>query len=201
MGESAGGVWGGPKEVSMGASEENAGRDPAERRPRLIPDGLVDRLVPEPGQHEPMVCLTGFLGRGTAEGVWRLYLTRGLDEYVEFAESDVVHTEPVPEGGAPGEGTTIWLRVGTTIRHTRVSSRQVQAEFLQGRLTSRFMPRSGPLALRIAASETGAGCTHNYVCSTNPHIPACQVDTEGCGGSFGCDPSLGCPPVSWVPCG
>jgi hypothetical protein len=182
----------------MVASEGNAGPDPAERQPRLIPDGLVEKLVPEPGEQEPMVCLTGFVGRGVAEGVWRLYLTRGLDEYVEFAASDVVHTEPVGEDRA---GTRIWLRMGTTIRHTRVSSRQIQAEFLQGDLASSFMPRSSLVALRIAAGATGPGCTHNYECSTNIHIPACQDHTEACGGSFGCDPSLGCPPVSSVPCG
>jgi hypothetical protein len=157
----------------------------SEERPGLAPDDLVDRLVPDPSRVEPRVCLTGFLGRAAAEGVWRLYLSKNFDEYVEFAESDVVHTED----GAPG--TTVWLPVGTTVRHTRVSARQVQAEFLQGSLTSRFMPSSGLLALQgRAAAGTGAACTRNYVCSTNPHIPACQLETEVCG-SIECGPNTG----------
>jgi hypothetical protein len=182
----------------MGASGKN---DPAEREPRLVPDSLIDELVPEPAGHQPVVCLTGFVGRAGTEGVWRLYLNRRLDEYVEFNGSDVSHTEPVAQGGSSADGTRVWLRTGTTLRHTRVSSRQVQAEFLQGGLTSSFMPRSGLMPLAAVAREnTGPGCTHNYVCSTNPHIPACQDYSEVCG-SFGCDPSLGCPPPSTVPCG
>jgi hypothetical protein len=185
----------------MGASGEHGGQDPAEQEPRLVADGLVDRLVADPGQHEPLVCLTGYMGHGAAEGVWRLYLNRQLDEYLEFNGSDVSHTEPVAGGGSPAEATRVWLRIGTTIRHTRVSSRQVQAEFLQGGLASSFMPRSGLMAPLVMAGEnTGPGCTHNYVCSTNHHIPACQDYTEACG-SLGCDPSLGCAPPSTPPCG
>jgi hypothetical protein len=181
----------------MGASGEHGGPDPAE--PRLASDGLVDRLVTDPGQHEPLVCLTGYMGHGAAENVWRLYLNRQLDEYAEFNGSDVAHTEPVAEGGA--QATRVWLRIGTPIRHTRVSSRQVQAEFLQGGLASSFMPRAGLMApLATARENTGPACTRNYVCSTNHHIPACMDYTEACG-SFGCDPSLGCPPPSMPPCG
>jgi hypothetical protein len=86
--------------------------------------------------------------------------------------------------------------------NTRVSSRQIQAEFLQGGIASNFMPRSSLMAWPATAREdTGPGCTRNAECSLNPHIPACQDYSEGCGASFGCNPSLGCPPASMPPCG
>lgn len=181
----------------MADSEGRAGPDGAEQEPRLTPDRLVEILVPDPSHHEPKVTLTGFLGRGAQEGSWRLYMTTGLDEYVEFNESDVVHTEPAPGGRLPTGGTMVWLRIGAPIRVTRVSSRQVQAEFLQGALTTSFMVGSGLGALRLSLREAtdDPRCTlrMNAACSLNPHIPACSGVTEFC-------PSVNCPPPTGAFC-
>jgi len=184
----------------MVASGSGATPEPAEQGPRLTPDRIVERLVPDPSRPEPRVSLTGLLGRSTEEGVWRLYLTSGIEEYAEFAESDVVHTESVPEGMLPTGGTTVWLRMGATVRHPTVSSRQVQAEFLQGALAARFLPGAGLAGALTPAGAvgTGAACTRNYVCSINPHIPACQIHTENCGTGACGDTGAFCPTGAFI---
>jgi hypothetical protein len=153
---------------------------------QLRQDALVEKLVTDPSQHQPAIQLTGFLGKGAQAGDWRLYLTPRLNEYVEFSEQEVVHTQPLTQDQSPLGGTAVWLKAGTTLRHTQMVSRQVQADFLQGGIASGFMPGASPFMLRtmVGGEETGYACTRNYVCSINPHIPACQDATEAC--SIGC---------------
>lgn len=178
---------------------------------RLKQDRLVDDLTSESGEVTPTIQLTGWLGRGKREGAWHLYLTPQLDEYVEFSQNDVVRTEAVPED-QPGRGATmVWLRAGTVLQHTSVT-RNVQAAFLTGEITASFMPGTGfslPAHVSRFGINTGPACTRNYVCSSNPHVPACYARTEiGCLGSldalicnsgpfcntgaFVCGPTAGC---------
>ena len=172
--------------------------DEAEKRPagssQLRSDPLVQKLVPNPTQHAPSVMFVGFVGEGALPGMWRLYLGPELSDYIEFSGEDVVHTEPVSAEQSSLGGSSVWLRSGTNVRYTHISSKQVQADFLQGAITSTFMSGSAPtLQARTARAASGVACTRNYVCSTNPHIPVCQVHTENCGSIF-CDPSTAfCP--------
>lgn len=171
------------------ADQERRGETPAGResagRGELRQDALVERLAPDPGQHEPAATLAGFLGKAAREGAWRLYLSPRLDEYVEFAAEDVLHAQPLPAEQSPLGGTQVWLRAGASLRHTQISSRQVQANFLQGELTSAFMGAARPTMPTFGRlPETGVACTRNYVCSVNPHIPACQPRSEICGSLF-----------------
>lgn len=168
--------------------------------PQMKPDRIVETVAPDPSIAPSIVTLTGFLGKGTEEGNWRLYFTASLNEYVEFADPDVVHHEPIPQDQSSLGGTTVWLKAGTTLRYIYITSQQIQADFLQGGLISDFLPGTKFSALRGAAvAGTGAACTRNYICSTNPHIPACQLRTEVCG-SFDCGPPTGalCPTGAFI---
>jgi hypothetical protein len=91
-----------------------------------------------------------------------------------------VRTQPVQQEQSSLGGTIVWLQAGKILQHTRVVTRQVQAEFLFGRITSGFM--AGTVSSLPAASlrrQAVAG-TLGYVCSVNPHIPVCRPATEGC---------------------
>ncbi len=181
---------------------------PNDSAKRLKQDRLVDQLRPDPGSLTPTIQLTGWLGKGTKEGSWFLYFTPQLDDFVAFSEEDVVHTEPVPQDQSQLGPTMVWLRAGTVLQHTQVQTRQVQADFLSGGITSGFMAGTASSYPATAFGlykkpVTGPGCTRNYVCSTNPHIPVCQVHTErGCGGSgdYGCGSGAFCESGAFV-CG
>ena len=73
-------------------------KEPDAKTKRLKQDALVERLIPDPANPEPTTQLSGWLGTGTKEGTWRLYLTPQLDEYVQFSEADVVHSQPIGAG-------------------------------------------------------------------------------------------------------
>ena len=79
------------------------------RKQVLKQDLLVDKLRPDPSQ-SPSIERRGFLGKSDKEGYWRLYLTRGLTDYVEIADTDVVHQASLATRDDPDAGSRIWIK-------------------------------------------------------------------------------------------
>jgi hypothetical protein len=112
-------------------------------RADLKQDPLVDKLRPDPSQPAPDVAsLVGFLGKASGSGRWRLYLSAELNEFVEIAEADIVASESIATERNPLGGTRLWIKRDAKLPYTRIESRQVQAEFLQGKITENFLPRA-----------------------------------------------------------
>jgi hypothetical protein len=186
-----------------------AGKDKPTNEPKqLKQDRLVEQLVPDPSDHQPTIQLTGWLGKGAKEGSWRLYLTPQLDQYVQFTDKDVVYTQPAQPERSPLGGTLVWLQAGTVLEHTQVVTRQVQADFLSGAITSGFMTGTvSSLPADVLMRQAVIGGTRGYVCSVNPHIPVCRPQTEacyqsqvGCSGNVLCGSGAFCPTREFV-CG
>jgi hypothetical protein len=60
----------------------------------------------------------------------------------------------------------------------------MQASFLRGGIAARHLP-SADAAPIVGNDETfrpRAAATQTYICSENPHIPACRLPTDGCTG-------------------
>jgi hypothetical protein len=119
-------------------------------RPRLEPDDLINKLLPDASQLPDVRVLVGFLGKSTRQGYWRLYFTLTLDEYVEFAETDVVHSHAFGNEESRLGGTLIWVRREANLQHTRTASREAQADFLQGAITN-------SIAKRVRRGAAGRG--------------------------------------------
>jgi hypothetical protein len=144
--------------------------------------------------------LRGFLGRSGREGFWRLYLTPELDQYVEFAEDDVEHRQEVSTERAPFGGSYVWLRKGAPVTHARVATRQLQAEFLRGGITGRYLAAAVPAPIGPVRAFPNCPSYRGYcdpytedICRTgrlgptlNPHAPACRSEDFACGGSRAC---------------
>jgi hypothetical protein len=163
----------------------------------LKEDSLVEQLVPDPNDLQPRVQLTGWVGKSTKEGFWRLYLTPQLNEYLEFSDQDVMHTQSLQAEQSPLGGTTVWFRPGTIMRHCRLAARQVQVDFLSGAITSGFMSGTVASFPPAATRQQAAVGTAGYQCSANPHIPVCQSNffqciTQACSGTAACTGEL-CP--------
>ena len=182
---------------------------PGDSTRQLKQDRLVENLIPNPSDPRPTIQLTGWLGKSSKEGCWRLYLTPQLSEYVQFLDTAVVHSQPVPEDQSPLGGTMIWLDASTPLEYTQIVQRQVQADFLSGGITSEYLPgTASDFAFAGPAARQAAAGTRDYRCSINPHIPVCQERTQVCpinsgnvacgtgpfcgSGAFVCGASAGC---------
>ena len=123
----------------------------------LQQDPLIEKLIPDPSQlPSGVVALEGFLGRSSKSGYWRLYRSvnnePSLEEFIEFREQDVVHSEALANGQPPQRGTRVFFRSDTQVERVSVHSerlpasevsKRVQAEFLQGDITTDFLRHGG----------------------------------------------------------
>lgn len=105
--------------------------------------------------------LSGLLGDSDRPGYRRLYFTKRLDYFAEFASADVVAVETVHTGQAPFiglEATRVTLRRDATVNFTQVRSAAPVDEFdLDVRLGSEYGAASSP-GLRLQTREPQTWC-------------------------------------------
>jgi hypothetical protein len=138
----------------------------------VVEDPLVASLVPDPSQGPPnTTVLAGYLGRGTEEGVWRLYLTPELDEFVEILEDTILHRQSLPDG----RNTQIWVHNDLEVRYVRSEVERIPASQL-GRPHPRTLPASP--RIRPTGSPTAADVLP-FALTTAHHAPAQLWGTPG----------------------
>jgi hypothetical protein len=111
------------------------------KRPEINEDPLVQQLVRDPAKPGAKL-FSGYVGRSTSEGSWRLYLSLAFDDYLEFRESDIVHVETVGGKGGSQAGAWVWLSPDAAVQHIRGEHRGMQGEFLGGDISKRFLHAS-----------------------------------------------------------
>jgi hypothetical protein len=142
----------------------------------LQADALVAQLAPAKGQST--IQLIGWLGEGTEGGTWKLFLTPKLDEYVQFSDKDVAHSQQLPSDSSPLGGTMVWLNSDATMQYVRVVSPREQAGFLSGSIASAYMAGSSSYFPETPARRGLSSLVSGY--TANWHIPACQAPTSNC---------------------
>ncbi|MFJ1708976.1 hypothetical protein [Kitasatospora sp. NPDC088346] len=169
---------------NSGGSDNSPGDKPDRTKDIHGPqDPLVDRFRPDPA-HAPVrgITLKGFLGDSDREGHRRLYLTKNLDYYVEFATDDVIDSAGIPPDRPPfvgAEATEVTLKEGAHVSYTHSAPVRPSDDFdLDVRRVSRtgprgpqrgrgLTPRGSPAALARRAAGRFApqeGCTCGAPC-------------------------------------
>lgn len=115
---------------------------------------LVARLTAAGGVGSAVV-LTGYLGRSPEEAHWRLYTTAALDEYVDIPDDALISSTELPDD----EGNRVWVKKGTSLVVTQISSYSVQADLLAGTggATQRVVTVGGGVPAVSALCEDTAG--------------------------------------------
>jgi hypothetical protein len=178
----------------------------------LKQDALVERLIPDPAKPSDVVVLNGFLGASDRAGFWRLYLTQDLKQFVELAESDIVHNEPIPTTLSPSGGTTLWVKSDAKIEHTSTTTRQAQAQFFAGDIASGLSAAASPAALsprggKVKYDSINLCPTDIGPCASIFRCPTASwrfCPTEGCPSAIcettGCPTRIGCETYVWQLC-
>jgi hypothetical protein len=150
---------------------------------------FVAELVPDPAQARSFTLLVGYLGKSPEEGYWRLYLNTKLNQYVDIVENDIVRSQPLPTEQSSLGAVRLWIKSNAQLSYTRVTSRQIQAEFLQGSIMRGFTPSlAGVPATIMAALRSSRGRLSINFCPTDPHSTCedvCVATHQACF-SFGC---------------
>jgi hypothetical protein len=166
-------------------------------RPTQSP--IVEKLVADPSQPELRV-LSGYLGRSARDGHWRVYQNVEFSEYLEVADSDIVHVEKTGRDDSD-VAAWVWVRRDARVEHVRPQRTQAQAEFLMGDISSGFQPgAAGPIgalmrSLALAALPKTFSVTECATCPTSDgshscFAPVCTLATS-CWTTHPADPGCG----------
>jgi hypothetical protein len=144
----------------------------ADARQQLKQDALVTTLRKDPSERpEDFKLLTGWLGESTHKGMYRLYPTPELDEFVEFDESAVLGSWPVGKA-APLGGTIVALSSAAELKGMGSETISVKAaSMLGGDSTERFTRVASALtsseALTIGGGLGDKDYTQGFWCNVS----------------------------------
>jgi len=102
-------------------------------------DPLVSNLVPNPAEVPETIVLTGFVGHGAQKDRLRVYVDAELSEYLEVSTSDVLYQQEGPIPQSPLKSSLVWVKASAQVRHVRTRAEKIEAEFLQGNITSTLL--------------------------------------------------------------
>jgi len=177
-----------------GPNNPNKGKDKPSKNPklRLEENQFVAELVPDPANLRPFTVFVGYLGKSPQEGYCRLYLSAKLNRYVDISENDIIRSQSLRTEQSSLGAVRLWVQSNAQLSYTRVTSRQVQAEFLQGSILRAFTPSptSVPAAIVSALRSTGRRYDSINYCPTDPGSTCedvCVATHQACyTGTFGC---------------
>ena len=141
------------------------------KRPRskLRYDDFIANVIPDPAKVEPTLLLSGFVGRGGAEGSVRIYPEPSLNKWVEVAEADIVHSMPIAD--SPLGGSHLWVKRSAEIRPGAIAAAAPVAATDTGPGKPPADPEPTPLSI-ICATEIF--CPTQMLCPTNVFCGARQ---------------------------
>jgi hypothetical protein len=128
----------------------------------LKDDGLVDRLVPDPGNPDVTVLRSTFIGKGTRDDVLRIYTSMDFSEYFEVPKDKVLGAKRYPSGRL-----IVWLPSDVQVRMTR--SKSMSAEYLKGSIQASYLRRS-----------QGSGLSRTLRAMVGPEDPGGSYDPPFC---------------------
>jgi hypothetical protein len=95
----------------------------------IAPDPIIEGIDPDCCGGAGLTMLRGVVAPGGADGLWRLYRTWELDEYVLLRDEDIVAQRK------QGDTSMIWICGDQPVLWVRVrSASRLQQEFLDGRI-------------------------------------------------------------------
>jgi len=139
-------------------------------------DEIAEKLATHFGK-DGIITLAGFLGSGQ-EGKVRLYTTE-FDEYVEISISDILHQQKLSPAQSAIGGSIVYVKANAHLQW--VQSKQTEAQFLSGKITSKFAGSitTGNLTVRNLV-HTPINTANKYLCGLSNIRTSCD-DWPGCG--------------------
>jgi hypothetical protein len=174
--------------------------------PKFRYDDFIGNVHADPANPQATILLSGFIGRGAAEGTARIYPDPSLGTWYDVPEADILHTLAIP--GAPLGGSYVWIKSSAQIKPGSASAAgaggapaaagapagQAGAQAAGGAGLGGVL-QTNPIVC-TQALPTFCGCTPGFDCAgpgpglqTNP-----IVCTQGLPTFCGCTPGFDCAP-------
>ncbi|AKJ05791.1 Hypothetical protein AA314_07417 [Archangium gephyra] len=134
-------------------SNENETTGAPENEPNLETHPLVTKLGGQGQAPRDLATLVGYLGPASQEDQVRLYHDLSFRGYYDIPRSEVVHTEPL-NAGDENSPTRVLVNASARVAQTQVSTQSGEARFLQGGITSGFLPAAAAPAANVVFCGT-----------------------------------------------
>lgn len=151
----------------------------------LRPHPLTESLLPSPAAHPNAVTFSGFLGRSTKDGFWRLYLSDELDEFLELKADQILHSEQIDVCGQPAGIVRLWVPKDAQLQHVTIDATIAAAEFIQGEILDAcsaidddgdvLVDQGGLQLLEAKRTPNGKKCTNKVSKSRKKKCPKCSI--------------------------
>ena len=124
---------------------------PEDLKPKL--DDFTAKVVNDPGKPQETLLLQGFLGASSEPDHTRVYPDLSLQSYVDVANADIIHLEPISKDQSPMGGSYLWIKKDAgVIPGTPTGPGTAKAKFLEGPIAAESVRASPSVPLtRITA--------------------------------------------------
>jgi hypothetical protein len=163
---------------------------------KLRYDDFIANVIPDPAKVEPTLLLSGFVGRGGADGSVRIYPEPSLNKWLDVPEADIVHSMPIPD--SPLGGSHVWVKRSAEIRPGAAAAPAAGIDTDTGKPPAD--PEPTPPSI-ICATEifcpTQVLCPTDVFCGARQQGPALPrhtmpLCTQGAPTFCACTPGLDC---------
>ncbi|HEV2897404.1 MAG TPA: hypothetical protein VGX71_06090 [Pseudaminobacter sp.] len=127
------------------------------RRGDLKQDDIVASLVDDPSKLPKVKMFVGLLGMGARDGLWRIYASTDVKDYIEVRDEDVLMVRSLKTGENPLGGSAVWLRADADVKVTRQAPAGSGEEFLTGGITARFLKGAAPGGIGVGSGTVVIG--------------------------------------------
>ena len=119
-----------------------------ELKPKL--DDFTAKVVNDPAKPQDTLLLQGFLGASSQPDHTRVYSDLTLSSYVDVANADIIHIEPMPKEQSPMGGSYLWVRKEAEVLPAAAPGAvSAKAKFLQGPIASEAAGVAAPAKLPV----------------------------------------------------
>jgi hypothetical protein len=183
-------------------------------QPKIRLDKFTAKVVPDPKNPGPSLCLQGFLGAAPDPAQTRLYWDASLSSFVDIDNADILHSEPLPKEQSPLGGSYLWVSTSAEVTASSAGGASAKGKFFEGPVTSTYGSAfaGGAAELRKQGMPTiGQWCTFTYcpvvaapaaepaagAGAIGSYAPHCWYSWNACPTMYGCGPhrTPGCPMV------
>ncbi|MGA7341849.1 MAG: hypothetical protein WBX18_14695 [Terracidiphilus sp.] len=163
------------------------------KKQNLRLDEFTAKVVPDPKNPGKALCLTGFLGAASEPDQTRIYWDPSLTSYVDVANADILHSEPLPAAQSPLGGSILWVSSSAEVTAGSSGGQSAKGKFFEGPVMSAYGAGFGPAA--GAAAAPAAAFEPPVVAGS--YARGCWYSYDACPTMFGCGPhrTPACPMV------
>jgi hypothetical protein len=95
-------------------------------------DAFIAKVVSDPAKPPETLLIQGFLGASSEPDHTRVYADVTLDSYVDVANADIIHMEPLPKEQSPMGGSYLWIKKSADVLPGSGEPERKGAKFLEG---------------------------------------------------------------------